>query len=60
MQEELEEEIKLSVGKQPSPTVALCLEGSPRPLPICGMPRTRRFIKPKYYKDLGHQIHFCG
>lgn len=36
MQEELEDEIKLSVGKQPSPLAVLCLQGSPQPLPICG------------------------
>lgn len=60
MQEELEDEIKLSVGKQPSPAVVLCLEGSPDPLPICGMPRTWHFIEPKCCKDLGHQINFYG
>lgn len=31
MQEELEDEVKLSVGKQPSPVAVLCLQGSPDP-----------------------------
>lgn len=51
MQEELEDEIELSVGEQPSPVAVLCLEGSPGPLPICSTPRTRRFIEPQ--KTLG-------
>lgn len=60
MHEELEDEIKPLVGKQPPPAVVLCLEGSPGPFPICGMPRTRHFIEPKCSKDFGHQINFCG
>lgn len=60
MQEELEEEIKLSVGKQPSPVAVLCLQGSPDPLPICAMPRTRHFRELSYHKDLGNQFDFCG
>lgn len=27
-------------GKQASPVAVLCLQGSPDPLPVCGMPRT--------------------
>lgn len=34
VQEELEDEIKLSVGKQPCPVAVLSLQGSPHPLPI--------------------------
>lgn len=60
MQEELEDEVKLSVGKQPSPVAVLCLQGSPDPLPIWGVPRTQHFREPRYCKDLGHQIDFCG
>ena len=60
MQEELEDEIKLSVVKQPAPMTVLCLEGSPDPLPICGTPRTRLFTESKHCKDLGHQIDFYG
>lgn len=60
MQEQLEDEIKLSVGKQPSPVAVLGLQGSPDPLPVCVLPRTRHFREPRYCKDLGNQIDFYG
>lgn len=58
MQEELEDEIKLSVGEQPSPVAVLVPAQVPFQFVACQGHSTSE--SPEYCKDLGNQTDFYG